>query len=118
MAKHQEKGTTTRNGIPHVQKAAHRQSLRQKVTSNPFDNLRKILRQLEEAKSHFEVRYHRYDAIPICANVPGERWEIDVLEDGDIDFERFVSAEGVRGEEDLTTSIRRLQEFEALQPEL
>lgn len=69
-----------------------------------------IVRELEVAQIHFRVTHHRYDGITIEAHVPGERWEIDVLEDGDVDFERFVSAGGVQSEDLLTQFIARFAE--------
>src|SRR5581483_9929737 len=107
MAKHQAKGAAAKNGVRNVPKAADRQSVRQKVKGEPFAKLMEIIRSLKAARIHFEVRYHRYDGITIEANLPGERWEIDVLEDGDVDFERFVTAGGVHGEEEMRQAIAR-----------
>lgn len=64
-----------------------------------------IIRELQTARIHFRVTHHRFDAITIEAVVPGERWEIDVLEDGRVDFERFVTAGGVVGEDEMAKSI-------------
>jgi hypothetical protein len=80
------------------------------MKANAFAKLMDIIRALEAAQIHFTVSYHRYEAVSILATVPGERWEIDVLEDGDVDFERFVSTGGVTGEGDLTGAIARFAE--------
>lgn len=70
-----------------------------------------IMRALEAAHIHFTVARYRDDAVSIQATVPGERWEIDVLDDGDVDFERFVSDGGVtRGEAELHEFIARFAE--------
>lgn len=69
-----------------------------------------IIRALEMARIHHRVTHHRHDGITIEATVPGERWEIDVLEDGDVDFERFVTAGGVAGEREMQESIARWAE--------
>ena len=50
-----------------------------------------IIEQLEAAKISYTVSKYRHDAVSILAHLPGERWEIDVMEDGEVDFERFVS---------------------------
>ena len=80
------------------------------MKADPFAKLMVIIRALEAARIHFRVTHHRYDAITIEAVVPGERWEIDVLEDGGVDFERFVSSGGVTGEPEMTESIARWAE--------
>ncbi len=71
-----------------------------------------IIRALKEAQIHYRVDQNRYDGISIEATVPGERWEIDVLEDGEVDFERFVSNGSVHGEEEMTAEIRKWKEIE------
>ena len=67
---------------------ANGQRLRQ---VEPFRVLFDIIEQLETAKISYTVSKYRYDAVSILAHLPGERWEIDVMEDGEVDFERFVS---------------------------
>ena len=110
MEKRQAKSPPAKNGLPNVPKAAHRPKVRQKVKPEPFAILTAIIAELEAANIHFRVRHHRYDGITIEAAVPGERWEIDVLEDGDVDFERFVSAGGVSGEAEMRQAIARWAE--------
>ena len=56
------------------------------------------------------MSYHRHDAVSILATVPGERWEIDVLDDGDVDFERFVTTGGVTGEAEMKEAIAKFAE--------
>jgi len=64
-----------------------------------------ILKRLDDAKIAYTISYHRSDAVSICATVPGERWEIDVLSDGEIDFERFVSDGHLGDPSELETYI-------------
>src|SRR6266540_6843544 len=102
MANHQTKSAAAKNGLPHVPKTADRPAVRQKVKPDPYAKLMGIIRALEAAQIHFTVTRYRDDAVSVQATVPGERWEIDVLEDGDVDFERFVSDGGVTpGESEL-----------------
>jgi hypothetical protein len=61
------------------------------MTPDRFDKLLGFLRRLEDAKIHYEVASHRYDAVSVLVTVPGQRWEVDFLADGDIEVERFVS---------------------------
>ena len=72
---------------------------------DPYRRLMKIIHALEAARIHFTVTRYRRDAISIQATVPDERWEIDVLEDGTVEFERFVSVGGVTGKTELKHAI-------------
>src|SRR5437870_5459593 len=76
---------------------------------NPKDAYREfmtLLRRLDKARIHYELRRHSDDAIQIFADVPGERWEIEFVDYGDevhIEIERFrsdgvISDESVVGE--------------------
>jgi len=46
----------------------------------------------------------------VSVAVPGERWEIEFSDDGDVDVERFVSTDGVRGKESLAELFERFSE--------
>jgi hypothetical protein len=80
------------------------------VKPEPFAKLMSIIRALVEAQIHYVVAHYRYDAVSIQATVPGERWEIDVLEDGEVDFERLVRAGGVTSETEMNQFIARFAE--------
>jgi hypothetical protein len=56
-----------------------------------FSQLLEFLRQLENAKIAYELRHSRDEAIMVKINVPGERWEVEFLEDDEIEVERFRS---------------------------
>jgi hypothetical protein len=110
MEKNQTKGAAAKAGIQNVPQTADRRTVRQKVKPAPFAKLMSIIRALEAARIHFTVSYHRYAAVSILATLPGERWEIDILEDGEVDFERFVTTGGVTGEAELKKSIAKFAE--------
>ncbi len=57
-----------------------------------FSKMLSFLRKLEVAKIAYELRHSRDDAIMVRINVPGERWEVEFLEDGEIEIERFSSS--------------------------
>ena len=78
----------------------------------PFRILFEIIKQLEAATISFTVTQYRYDSISILAHLPGERWEIDVMEDGDVDFERFVSDGKILEREVLDQHIATWQKIE------
>jgi len=72
--------------------------------------MRKLLAlsdQLKAQNIHHEVTRYREDGVSIIANVPGERWEIDVLDDGEVVVEVYKSQGGCRGEEVLKDLLAR-----------
>ena len=79
----------------------------------PFAKLMEIIRALEAAGIHFTIAYYRFEGVSLLATVPGERWEIDVLEDGEVDFERFATTGGVTGEDEMKTAISLWAERDA-----
>ena len=61
------------------------------AATDVFANLLDFLRRLAAAQIPYTLRHSRDDAIMVEVTVPGERWEIDFLDDGDIDVEIFRS---------------------------
>ena len=51
--------------------------------------------QLRKAGISYRLHTVR-DAVMVVVNVPGERWEMEFFEDGEVEVERFVS-QGVDG---------------------
>lgn len=68
--------------------------------ANVFHELLAFLQRLKDAKIAHTIRHSRPDAVMVEIVVPGERWEVDFLEDGDIDVEVFRSADGVFAADD------------------
>ena len=56
-----------------------------------LDRLWELSRRLTEAGISHETVVYRDDAVSIVANVEGEYWEIDFLDDGGLDVEIYVS---------------------------
>ena len=54
-------------------------------------HLMSFLNDLRDAKIDYRLSHHRDDAIMVEVAVPGERWEIEFLEDGTIEAEVFRS---------------------------
>lgn len=50
-----------------------------------------LLRSLDADRITYRLSRPRDEAVMVEAAVPGERWEIEVFEDGHVEFERFVS---------------------------
>ena len=63
-----------------------------------------LSKELENAGIWNEIRFFREDGITVLARVPGEYWEIDLLEDGMTHVEVLRSAGDLEDE----TSIERL----------
>jgi hypothetical protein len=53
--------------------------------------LGRIEQLLTRAGIHFVRNDYREGAVSLFATVPGQRWEIDVMDDGDIEVEIFKS---------------------------
>lgn len=73
-----------------------------------FKSLFTLLRELDAARIRYTIRHSRDDALMIQVNVPGERWEIEFLEDGDIDVEVFQSRGGVTDANGLLDELIRV----------
>lgn len=60
------------------------------MTQDKFTELARFLEQLHHASIHFTVSSVRPEAIIVNVTVPGERWEVEFLDDGSVEVERFV----------------------------
>jgi hypothetical protein len=61
------------------------------MKENQFSKLLTFLERLDKAKIPYNMCHSRDDAIMVVAFAPGQYWEIEFLEDGDIDIERYRS---------------------------
>ena len=61
------------------------------MKTNGMKKLLQLLQRLEDAKIWFRLSRNRHDAVSVEVVAPGERWEIDFMEDGSVDVERFRS---------------------------
>lgn len=74
------------------------------ATQTTFRRFLTILETLEQAGVVYRLAHVR-DSVMIELAVPGERWEIEFLEDGDIEIERFVSRGVQRVDDDELTQL-------------
>jgi hypothetical protein len=74
---------------------------------NALKKLLALSDKLKDANIHHDVTRYREDGVSIIASVPGERWEIDVLDDGEIIVEVYKSQGCCRGEEALKDLFER-----------
>jgi hypothetical protein len=80
------------------------------MSTNVFDRLTEFLSELERKGINYNLSHNREEAIMVIAAAPGERWEIEFLEDGTIEVERFNSNGQICGEEALTELFSRYSE--------
>jgi hypothetical protein len=86
------------------------------MKQDQFAKILAFLRQLEQAKIAYELRHSRDDAIMVRINVPGERWEVEFLQDDDIEIERFISDGHIDDESMLEELFRLWSGAETLTP--
>ena len=55
-----------------------------------MDNLINFLNKLEESKIYYNLSKIR-NGILISVAVPGERWEIEFMDNGEVECEKFIS---------------------------
>jgi hypothetical protein len=61
------------------------------MNENPYTRLLALLERLDGAKIPYTLSHSRTDAVMVCAFAPGEYWEIEYMEDGGVDIERYRS---------------------------
>ena len=66
---------------------------------SPFEKLLAIVDRFEEARIWYTLSRVRPEAIMIHTAAPGERWEIEVLDDGTVDVEIFRSDGSIQDEQ-------------------
>ncbi len=64
-------------------------------TQNTLGRVLAFLDQLEKSRIAYSLKHVR-DTLMVVISVPGERWEVEFFEDGEIEIERFMS-QGVDG---------------------
>ena len=60
--------------------------------SDLMKQLLAFLNRLEENKIYYQLEKVRCDAIMVKIAVAGQRWEVEFMEDGTIEIEKFLSA--------------------------
>jgi hypothetical protein len=85
---------------------------------NNSDGLRallNLLQRLDRARIHFTLTQAREDAVMIQVTVPGERWEIELVDYGDEfhwEIERFTSPGKIEDESALKDLFARFSDEE------
>ena len=66
-----------------------------------YNKLLEFLQELEQRKISYSLEHNRYNAVMVLISVPGERWEVEFLDDGSVEVERYKSDGKIYGEDVL-----------------
>lgn len=66
-----------------------------------LSNLLDFLNKLEEKNIYYQLNKIRDEAIMVEVVVPGQRWEVEFLNDGTVDVEKFISDKNFYDESEL-----------------
>ena len=83
------------------------------MNANPYARLLALLERLDEAKIPYTLSHSRDDAVMVCAFAPGEYWEIEYMEDGGVDIERYRSNGHIDDESALAELFAKCSDEEA-----
>jgi hypothetical protein len=77
-----------------------------------FTKLLQFLNDLDDGSISYSLHHYRENAVMIAVAVPGERWEIEFLDDGSIEVERFISDGEIFGENALGELLTKYSDSE------
>ena len=80
------------------------------MPDNSLSKVLDLLDRLEKNRIFYELHKYSHRMLMVSISVPGERWEVEFGEEGEMAVERFVSVEGVGGHERLTELFTRFSE--------
>ena len=69
-----------------------------------------FLNKLEENKIFYKLDKIRSEAIMVAVVVPGQRWEIEFLDDGTVDIEKFISDKDMYDASELETLFEEVSD--------
>ena len=75
-----------------------------------FQKLLDFLNRLEANHIYFTLAHHRNEALMVCVDVPGERWEIEFFADSHVEVEVFGAGGGIEGEHALDRLFDRFSD--------
>lgn len=71
-----------------------------------FLNLLHDLKLLDAKKISYSLNHYREEAIMVSIAIPGERWEIEYLNDGSIEIEKFKSDGKIYSKEEMNRILK------------
>lgn len=69
-----------------------------------------FLNKLDENNIFYKLNKVRTEAIMVDVAVPGQRWEIEFLEDGTVDIEKFISDKDMYDVSELETLFKEFSD--------
>lgn len=69
-----------------------------------------LLNKLEDHGIFYELKKYRREAIMIVVSVPGQRWEIEFLDDGSVVIEKFIADGDMYDAEELETLFKKFSD--------
>ena len=69
-----------------------------------------FLNKLEENNIFYKLNKIRNEAIMVEVAVPGQRWEIEFLENGTVDIEKFISDKDMYDAGELETLFKEFSD--------
>ncbi|WP_056468414.1 hypothetical protein [Bacillus sp. FJAT-25509] len=69
-------------------------------------DLNTFLNKLEESNIAYSLKKIRDEAIMVAIRVPGERWEVEFMDDGTVEIEKFISDRDYYDHKELETLFR------------
>ena len=66
---------------------------------NPLSKLLNFLCKLEQNKISYTLEHIRDETIMVTVPLPGQLWEVEFFENGDIEVEKFITTTEIGGEE-------------------
>ena len=73
---------------------------------NPLQKLLDFLDRLDATKIAFKLDHHRSEAVMVCIDVPGERWEVEFFASGEVEIEVFRSDGSIKCEKEIDRLFR------------
>lgn len=83
------------------------------IRGGVLDNFKKFndfLNKLEENQIYYRLNKVRDEYIMVEVAVPGQRWEIEFMEDGSVEIEKFISDGDIRGEEEIEVLFKEFSD--------
>lgn len=74
---------------------------------NSLNDINKFLNVLDENNIYYRLNKIRSEGIMIEVTVPGQRWEIEFMEDGTVEIEKFISDGSFYGKEELEVLLTK-----------
>lgn len=77
--------------------------------ANHLERILELLAELDRRGIPYSLASSRADALMVLVAIPGQRWEIEFMRDGEIEVERFTSG-GDIGDEEWLEELWKLLE--------